>query len=241
VTSPEPASTGVAPAAVDSEHESEITRAESRADKLESRSAPRGSEHEVVVQIAPSQAVPPQFAAPPDVSVTAKRTAEAPAPAAVAVAPVLADEAQRELQALQDPAPPQYESDPSANAAVQATAAQAQASATKPPARYEAEVHDLSEVTVTAARRKLTSAATGAGPRNTVRRANSYADEEVAGDAAAPATQPASYSDPERWLEAIRELRKEGKTREADLEWKRFHAAFPDHPVPESDTARPQR
>jgi hypothetical protein len=249
VTSQEPASTGVAPAASEFERKSEIARDESRADKLQSRSVPPASQREVVVQIAPvvpDVALEVPFApAPSEVSVTAKRAVEAAAPAPVAAAPILADEPQRELQALQNQAPPEYNSSPSSNAAVQATAAQAdtaQAPTAKARTRDDAGANDLSEVTVTGARRNFPSAAAGAGPRNTVPRTASYADgEEVAEDSAAAAAQPGSYTDPERWLEAIRQLRKDGKAREADLEWKRFRAAFPDHQVAESDTARPQR
>jgi hypothetical protein len=244
VTSQEPASTGVAPAAADLERKSEIARDESRVDKLERQSVPPASEHEVVVQIAPSPAAPPPFAPAPEVSVTADRAVEAAAPVAVAPAPILADEPQRQLQALENRAPPQYDSVPASDAAVQATATQAsvaQRSAAKARTREEPAARELSEVTVTGARRNASSAA-GAGPHNTVPRTTSYvAAEEVPVDSAAPAAQPGSYTDPERWLEAIRQLRKDGKTREADLEWKRFRATFPDHQVLESDTARPQR
>lgn len=45
-------------------------------------------------------------------------------------------------------------------------------------------------------------------------------------------------ADPERWLEEIRELRKEGKPDEADREWERFRESFPDYPVANSDIAR---
>lgn len=48
----------------------------------------------------------------------------------------------------------------------------------------------------------------------------------------------APFSDPERWLEQIRQLRKENKQTEADREWRRFREAFPDHPVSEVDAAR---
>jgi hypothetical protein len=54
-------------------------------------------------------------------------------------------------------------------------------------------------------------------------------------DVAAP-THP--YSDPEAWLQDIRQLRKDNKQQQADLEWRRFRAAFPDYDVAETDTAR---
>ena len=44
--------------------------------------------------------------------------------------------------------------------------------------------------------------------------------------------------DPEAWLKAIRELRKENKQEQADREWQRFRAAFPDYEVAETDAAR---
>lgn len=52
------------------------------------------------------------------------------------------------------------------------------------------------------------------------------------------ATTLPQYADPERWLQDIRELRKENKQEQADREWRRFRAAFPDHPVSEVDAAR---
>lgn len=46
------------------------------------------------------------------------------------------------------------------------------------------------------------------------------------------------YTDPEAWLKDIRQLRKENKQAEADFEWRRFVAKFPEHPVAETDVAR---
>ena len=48
----------------------------------------------------------------------------------------------------------------------------------------------------------------------------------------------APVPDPERWLEQIRQLRKDNKQTDADREWRRFREAFPDHPVSEVDAAR---
>lgn len=50
-----------------------------------------------------------------------------------------------------------------------------------------------------------------------------------------------TYTDPEQWLKDIRQLRKDNKQAEADAEWQRFHAAFPNYPVAETDTARTQK
>ena len=49
---------------------------------------------------------------------------------------------------------------------------------------------------------------------------------------------PHADIDPEKWLENIRQLRKENKQEQADLEWRRFRAAFPDYEVAETDAAR---
>ncbi|HEY0686950.1 MAG TPA: hypothetical protein VGD45_31700 [Steroidobacter sp.] len=54
-------------------------------------------------------------------------------------------------------------------------------------------------------------------------------------DAPAPSM---TYTDPEAWLKDIRQLRKDNKQEEADREWRRFLAAFPNYEVAEDDTAR---
>lgn len=48
----------------------------------------------------------------------------------------------------------------------------------------------------------------------------------------------ALHADPQRWLEHIRELRKNGKSAEADSDWKEFRTRYPDYPVAETDAAR---
>lgn len=52
------------------------------------------------------------------------------------------------------------------------------------------------------------------------------------------ATIQHAYTDPEAWLKAIRQLRKDNKQEEADKEWRRFREAFPDYDVAETDSAR---
>ena len=52
------------------------------------------------------------------------------------------------------------------------------------------------------------------------------------------ATLQKTYTDPEEWLKDIRQLRKDNKQEEADREWRRFLAAFPNHEVAETDAAR---
>lgn len=51
------------------------------------------------------------------------------------------------------------------------------------------------------------------------------------------------YATPESWLDAIRKLRVDGKTGEADEEWRAFRLAYPDFEVRAGDAAlpRPQR
>lgn len=53
---------------------------------------------------------------------------------------------------------------------------------------------------------------------------------------------PRTYLDPEEWLKDIRQLRKQNKQEQANQEWRRFRAAFPNHEVAETDSARePER
>lgn len=80
-----------------------------------------------------------------------------------------------------------------------------------------------------------------AAPSAAPRAEADLAETVVTGNAAA--SRPVSamfpqYSDPERWLQDIRQLRKQNKPAEADREWRRFREAFPDHPVSEVDAAR---
>jgi hypothetical protein len=92
----------------------------------------------------------------------------------------------------------------------------------------EAELGEV-VVTGTSGRPERTSAR-----RNTVPRTQSRpADASSAADAA-----PAAYATPEEWLEAIRRLRREGKTEQADREWERFLEAYPNYFVAPDDLAR---
>ena len=45
-------------------------------------------------------------------------------------------------------------------------------------------------------------------------------------------------SDPELWLEEIRDLRRAGKVADADREWQEFRKSFPDFRVADDDIAR---
>ncbi|HEY4369768.1 MAG TPA: hypothetical protein VGN07_21215 [Steroidobacteraceae bacterium] len=94
---------------------------------------------------------------------------------------------------------------------------------------------DLQEVAVTGSRAKRSVAPT-AGPRGTI------------AQNAAPLERTEAVQDetnwraePETWLEHIRQLRAAGSGNEADTEWKRFRAAYPDYSVAETDAARAKR
>jgi hypothetical protein len=90
---------------------------------------------------------------------------------------------------------------------------------------------DLSEIAVTGVRARRDAAGGGSGPRNTVRPAGSRGDEAT--DAADAQRAPGT------WLDSIRELRQQGRDRDADKEWKRFRERHPDYVVAEDDRARP--
>ena len=55
-----------------------------------------------------------------------------------------------------------------------------------------------------------------------------------------PPTRDAEQSDPELWLEEIRDLRRAGKVADADREWQAFRKSFPDFRVADDDIARKQ-
>jgi hypothetical protein len=86
----------------------------------------------------------------------------------------------------------------------------------------------VQEIAVTGARQRRTQGRT-AGPRNTI--SGSAFETRPAADA------DAEQSDPAKWLEEIRELRRAGKSAEADAAWERFREVFPDFPVAQDDVA----
>ena len=53
-----------------------------------------------------------------------------------------------------------------------------------------------------------------------------------------PSTERREQSDPEQWLEEIRDLRRAGKVADADREWQEFRKSFPDFRVADDDIAR---
>jgi hypothetical protein len=111
-------------------------------------------------------------------------------------------------------------------------------SARKEAATAEADsADDLSSVSVTGTRTRR--AGRTAGPRQTISGSALSSETRPAADEdAAGADQ---RSDPQKWLESIRELRRAGKVEEADRAWQEFHKAFPNFPVADDDLARKQR
>jgi hypothetical protein len=98
---------------------------------------------------------------------------------------------------------------------------------------------DVQEISITGARSGRGPGRT-AGPRGTISSPGSFAsDTRPASDD--ERADKADRADPEAWLEEIRELRRAGKTADADREWARFHAAFPDFHVADDDIARKKR
>ncbi len=90
---------------------------------------------------------------------------------------------------------------------------------------------EVQEVAVTGARQRRSAGRT-AGPRNTISGSAFRSETRPTADA------DAEQSDPAKWLEEIRELRRVGRTAEADQAWERFREAFPNFPVAEDDVAR---
>lgn len=109
-------------------------------------------------------------------------------------------------------------------------------------AAAERDAASLDEIAVTGNRVEAArGAGQGAGPRGTVTlpRSREVSEEALLQQARIQqARQQARESDPQRWLEYIRELRRENKGRQADREWRSFIKAYPDYAVDEKDVAR---
>jgi len=95
---------------------------------------------------------------------------------------------------------------------------------------------DLSSVSVTGTR--VRRAVRTAGPHGAT--SGSALSRETRPAADEDAEQSDLRSDPQKWLESIRELRRAGKIEEADRAWQDFHKAFPNFPVADDDLARKQ-
>jgi hypothetical protein len=112
----------------------------------------------------------------------------------------------------------------------------AQISARKSAEASEAEKRDtadVSEIAVTGSRARRATGRT-VGPRNTISSGSFRSESQMAPD------ERRERSDPQAWLEDIRELRRAGKTAEADREWQLFRGSFPDFRVADDDIARQQ-
>jgi hypothetical protein len=106
------------------------------------------------------------------------------------------------------------------------------------PATAEADsADDLSSVSVSGTR--VRRAVRTAGPRGAI--SGSALSSETRPAADEDAERADLRSDPQKWLESIRELRRAGKAEEADRAWQDFDKAFPNFPVADGDLARKQR
>lgn len=181
--------------------------------------------------------------APPQNAVTEFSPLAPPAAAAAKEA----SRAERSAMRLPAPAAPQEASKAERNpaAAAMASAGQQPVAAPAPAddqrtrhestaarAHAEYERDDLPEVAATAAARESSAAS-----------AASVLDVPVLGAIASPPSGEQSESadlhgDPQRWLEHIRELRKNGRNAEADSDWQQFRVRYPDYAVTETDAAR---
>jgi hypothetical protein len=187
---------------------------------------------EVVPQLAPAEA--PRVPTPAQPAVP-----EAEAERYVASPPEITVEAQalRARREQQQATPvTSVQSEPSV-APPPEPAPEAQVSARKSLERSETESaassSDLAEVVITGASRARRPAGRGVGPRGTIS-SSVFKD----GDSQALAGEQRERADPQAWLEDIRELRRAGKSDEADREWQLFREAFPDVQVADDDIAR---
>jgi hypothetical protein len=89
---------------------------------------------------------------------------------------------------------------------------------------------DVSEVVITGRARRAPGRSVG--PRETI------SSGAFTRDARPTADEQRERSDPQAWLEDIRAMRRAGKNDEADREWERFRAAFPNFQVADDDLAR---
>jgi hypothetical protein len=168
------------------------------------------------IQIVPES--PPAFAPPPEIAL--------PEPAQASVAKV---EAERANTVAAQAAAEQYARRDQAGAGLVANVP-APAAAAQPAPEVDSS-QDVQEVSVAGTRNRHAIGRT-AGQRGTISTDSLRRETRPASD------EPANRSDPQAWLEEIRELRRERKTQDADREWLRFREAFPDFPVADDDIAR---
>jgi hypothetical protein len=94
---------------------------------------------------------------------------------------------------------------------------------------------DLQEISVTGSKVNRPAQAI-AGPRGTITPSAAFSTRSDAAN-----QQLRWRTQPESWLAHIRQMRKDGPADEADKEWERFRAEFPDYAVAQTDAARPKR
>lgn len=120
-----------------------------------------------------------------------------------------------------------------ADASQKRAAVQQSAAVAHQDTRAREEDDSLDEILVTGLQRQ--SATARSGPRGTV-------PQSSGGDVSAEQWENEQMrAHPEQWLEHIRQLRRDGKSRAADREWKAFREQYPAHVVAEDDLARADR
>ena len=134
---------------------------------------------------------------------------------------------------LDSPAPQVAAEQPSPALAGSVATVSARKEVEQAPAEVDSSDDDLSSVSITGTRARR--AGRTAGPRGTI------SGSAISSETRPAADEDAEHSDPEKWLEEIRELRRAGKVVEADREWQEFGKAFPNFPVATDDRARKQR
>lgn len=145
--------------------------------------------------------------------------------------PVEASAAKAEAEHVSTVAAPAAAEQPAqSDQALAGSVANVPAPAAAQPAEADSSA-ELQEVAVTGTRARRATGRT-AGPRNTISTGSLRGESRPASD------EQADRSDPQAWLEEIRELRRAGKADDADREWLRFREAFPDFAVADDDIAR---
>ena len=157
-----------------------------------------------------------------EVRVDAKALREQP----LATSPVAADSA-----AANSPAPQLAAEQPGFAGSVAPVSARKEVE--RAPAEADSSDEELSSVSSSGTRARRAGRAPGAR-------------ESIGGSALSSQTRPVAdedvnHSDPQKWLEEIRELRRAGKVVEADRAWQEFSKAYPNFPVADDDLARKQR
>jgi hypothetical protein len=189
--------------------------------------APAASPAAPPVRLPKVEAQRSKSVAPEEVHVEARAMRDrSDVPLSITVVPQT-DESSEQLFANQQPAPPAARTETiSSRKEVERAAGAADSSA-------DSSASAVQEVSVTGSRVRRAPGRT-AGPRNTISNSSLRSDTRPTADAEADAEQ----ADPVKWLEHIRDLRRTGKTVEADRAWQLFRDVYPDFPVADDDLAR---